>query len=394
MTLAALDRSRLEQALLQDLPALLTEVQQRLSEQWPDYASFLDEDSEGVIEAASMFVHRLLDMSVNGLPRPGGIPRDPGDQAVLRIFEQIGRRQQQVGNDVTRLLTAFQLGARIAWRHVSSTGLRLSLPPESLTTLADSVFVFVNQLSFAAVQGYVREQVDDAVARERSREELADLLLSDRASTQAVRVAAARAGWRIPGTATVVHVAGDLESVRTALARLESGALPVRRSGMIGAIVPEPSRPGRRLQLSRELRGAEAVVGMTVSLRDLPRSVEVARIAAQLRASGVLEGDPLFADEHLDAVIVWRDESLLESLRRDVLAPLEGQTEGARKRLTETLAAWLYHLGDRQAIAQELHVHPQTVRYRLSQLRELFGGQLDDPRSRARLFLALVWQRR
>ena len=36
-------------------------------------------------------------------------------------------------------------------------------------------------------------------------------------------------------------------------------------------------------------------------------------------------------------------------------------------------------------------MHPQTVRYRLAQLRELFGDALDDPASRARLFLALEW---
>jgi DNA-binding PucR family transcriptional regulator len=51
----------------------------------------------------------------------------------------------------------------------------------------------------------------------------------------------------------------------------------------------------------------------------------------------------------------------------------------------------LRHMGDRAAVAEELHIHPQTVRYRLAQLRERFGDQLDSPRSRARLFLALVW---
>jgi DNA-binding PucR family transcriptional regulator len=48
-------------------------------------------------------------------------------------------------------------------------------------------------------------------------------------------------------------------------------------------------------------------------------------------------------------------------------------------------------MGDRQAIAEELSIHPQTVRYRMAQLKELYGDRLDDPRSRARLFLALEW---
>ncbi|HET8604270.1 MAG TPA: helix-turn-helix domain-containing protein [Marmoricola sp.] len=391
MTVTTFDRPRLEEALLAGLPELLTEVRDRLAGRWSDYAEFLDADRDGVIEAAAMFVHRLLDMSVAGLSRPEGTPPERGDQTVHLVFEQIGRRQLQVGNDLTRLLTAFQLGARVAWRHVSATALRLELPPDSLAALADSVFVFVNQLSFAAAHGYVQEQVDDAMARERSREELAELLLSDRASTEAVRAAAAQAGWRVPATAAVVLVDGEDEQSRKVVGRLDPAALPVRRGGIYGAIVPEPAGQGRRLQLSRELHGARAVVGNTVPLEYLPRSVEIARIAARLRETGVLQGDPVFADEHLDAVIVWRDEDLVNALRREVLAPLEGQTEGAKVRLTETLSSWLRHMGDRQAIAEELRIHPQTVRYRVAQLRELFGTRLDDPHSRARLFLALQW---
>lgn len=49
------------------------------------------------------------------------------------------------------------------------------------------------------------------------------------------------------------------------------------------------------------------------------------------------------------------------------------------------------NMGNRKAVADELHVHPQTVRYRLTQLHELFGSGLDDPATRAALFLALAW---
>jgi len=40
-------------------------------------------------------------------------------------------------------------------------------------------------------------------------------------------------------------------------------------------------------------------------------------------------------------------------------------------------------------IAASLHVHPQTVRYRLGRLRECFGSALDDPEARFELMLAL-----
>ena len=39
--------------------------------------------------------------------------------------------------------------------------------------------------------------------------------------------------------------------------------------------------------------------------------------------------------------------------------------------------------------ADRLHVHPQTVRYRMSQIRELFGERLQDPDEVLALLIAL-----
>jgi DNA-binding PucR family transcriptional regulator len=117
--------------------------------------------------------------------------------------------------------------------------------------------------------------------------------------------------------------------------------------------------------------------------------VSLAEHAARLRH--VLPDDPLFVDEHLDALVVHRDDLLLSALRRQYLAPLAGLPESTRDRLLETLKSWLMHMGNRKAVADELHVHIQTVRYRLAQLRELYGSALDDPGTRAALLLALAW---
>jgi DNA-binding PucR family transcriptional regulator len=39
--------------------------------------------------------------------------------------------------------------------------------------------------------------------------------------------------------------------------------------------------------------------------------------------------------------------------------------------------------------ADALHIHPQTVRYRLAGLREAFGDDLDDPAARLEVAVAL-----
>ena len=45
------------------------------------------------------------------------------------------------------------------------------------------------------------------------------------------------------------------------------------------------------------------------------------------------------------------------------------------------------HHGSVPEVARALHVHPQTVRYRLNQLRNLFGDDLDDPDARFELMV-------
>jgi DNA-binding PucR family transcriptional regulator len=71
------------------------------------------------------------------------------------------------------------------------------------------------------------------------------------------------------------------------------------------------------------------------------------------------------------------------------LAPEIGLPDHDRERLLETLEAWLAHQRHTPGVAAALHVHPQTVRYRLGKLRELLGEALDDPDARLELELAL-----
>jgi PucR C-terminal helix-turn-helix domain len=65
--------------------------------------------------------------------------------------------------------------------------------------------------------------------------------------------------------------------------------------------------------------------------------------------------------------------------------------DSTRDRLSETLRSWLMNMGNRTAVAVELHVHPQTVRYQLGRPRELFGPAQEGPTTRAALLLALAW---
>ena len=113
--------------------------------------------------------------------------------------------------------------------------------------------------------------------------------------------------------------------------------------------------------------------------------------AASLRPprAGQSRARLVVADEHLPALLLAAAPGIAADLARTRLAPLDGLGEGPRERLVATLRAWLDRPGQVQAIAAALDVHPQTVRYRLKQLRELFGDRLEDPDARFELSLAL-----
>jgi DNA-binding PucR family transcriptional regulator len=84
-------------------------------------------------------------------------------------------------------------------------------------------------------------------------------------------------------------------------------------------------------------------------------------------------------EDHLVALVVGADPQALADLRAKALAPLAGEKAATAAKLVETLRSWLLHQGRREEVAAELFVHPQTVRYRLTRLRELYGDRLRDP---------------
>lgn len=377
-------------ALADRLPQILTDVREQFGAEWPDYADFLSQEQDEVTTAATAFLQWLVEIAER--TENGGTPDgDDETQPQSAIFEEIGRNQWREGLELTSLLSAYQVGARVAWHHVSRAALELGIEPGALASLAEAVFIFVDQLSSSSARGYVLEQSASVATRERLRDELVELLLSDRTDADTVRGAANRAGWPLPRDAAVILVDADNQIGLDLLSRLDNSCLIIRSRAQPGAIVPDPVRPGLRNRLARSLRGAGAVVGHTVPIEDLPASVRIAEIAATLRRAGALDDDPVFAAEHLDAIIVHRDPRLLAALRTQMLAPLADLAPAVAERLTETLASWLRHFGDRQAIAADLHIHPQTVRYRMAQLHELFGPVLSEPAGRAQLMLALAW---
>ena len=86
------------------------------------------------------------------------------------------------------------------------------------------------------------------------------------------------------------------------------------------------------------------------------------------------------AEDHLLALLLHADVTLTADLVAQRLEPLRRMTAAARDRAVTTLTAWLDAHGDVGEAATRLHVHPQTVRYRLARLKESFAGRARRPR--------------
>jgi hypothetical protein len=241
---------------------------------------------------------------------------------------------------------------------------------------------------------------------------------------EAIRTAAQAAAWPLPNRVAVL-VAADItgasdaggpppdarggepvpgeeiiEATATRLARrIGGGALGGAAAGLTCVFVPDPDAPGRGRQIAAALAdgpasggdGPPAIIsrGPTVPWADAASSLRRAAAAYRLATSGRIPGGLVIAEDHLATLLLAADRGLAADLAASRLAPLQTLGDGPRARLTETLRAWLDRPGQVQAVAAELDVHPQTVRYRLRQLRELFGTRLDDPEARFELALAL-----
>ncbi len=372
---------RIGELLRPHVPALTDEVIAAIRERVPAYRRPLRGRFEagirgGVEEALGQFADMIRDPE---LDRSG---------AEL-VYRGLGRGEHRERRSLEALLSAYRIGARVSWRRIAEIAIAANVDRQTLALLAEAVFAYIDELSALSVEGYAEEQSVAAGELQRRRRRLAQLLLAPDPDEGSVRGAAAAAGWEPPATlaALVWRERGE-----RLLARLPPGALVVEQEGSAAgiALLADPRAPGLRARLQRAASSTVATLGPEVGLLEAATSAERAGALLELVEVGALEGSGLLiCERHLAGLAVHGAPGVLRDLALDRLAPLDSETPASRRRLRETLRSWLDHQGEVARVAAELHVHPQTVRYRLARLRELFGPTMDQPGGRFELALAL-----
>ena len=317
---------------------------------------------------------------------------DPGSPLApaLEAAYALGRGEARSGRSLDALLAAYRVGARVAWRELGAISVRTGQPAQTIAHFAELVFAYIDELSAASVAGHADELAASGRVRLRHLEQLAQALAAGE-PPHVVTAAAERAGWTPPQTLAAVLVPERI--VRAAAERLDPRTLQLAEAGPEApdmSVLLIPDLPdGARAMLARRLGGQGAVVGPSrpwLEARDsLDRALRTARIAGPPAAGTVLD-----TEDHLVPLIVTADPRALADLRARALAPLAGERDATAVKLVETLRSWLLHQGRREEVAAELFVHPQTVRYRIARLRELYGDRLRDPDWLLALTIALA----
>lgn len=366
--------------------AIITEV--------PSYENALSGPMGATIRQAVQLALGGFVALVSGTSAAAGRRRDPRRPATAstRGAYDLGRGEARSGRSMEALLAAYRIGARVSWRELSRVAVDHGVGARMLAEFAELVFAFIDELSAASAAGHADELAASGRVRRRRLERIAALLL-ERAPADAVHAVVASTDWEPPETLTALVVRSDqVRAVLTAVdpATLQpADELPALADGERALLlVPDV----RRTVLLEQLGRYDAVVGPTVPWLDVRTSYDRVERALGLhgpdgldRADGLLDTDDVLVD-----LVVHADPAARAALRARALAPLEGVRADTAARLEETLRAWLLHQGRREEVAAALFVHPQTVRYRMGRVRELWGNALGDPDVVRELVVALA----
>lgn len=379
--------ARLPRAFLSELRPHIPEVAvvavRTIMAEVPTYDRALDGPMGETIRAAvQMTLEGFLGLAARGTSLDVSAPAP-----VVRGAYALGAAESRSGRSIEALLAAYRIGARVSWRELSAAALTAGATADQLAMLAGMVFAYIDELSAATVAGHRdQEESSDRLLRQR-RERLAIALVHGEGE-EVVDGLVERSEWTPPRTLTAALLPH-------AQARPALSVAPETSLVLIEAPLHHPEHTavllagtGSRNSLLRLLHGRDAVVGPTTPWREVRSSY--LRAVRGLELPRTDSPAPLDTNAHLPELVVTADREAWLDLRARALAPLAPLSESSRAKLTDTLRAWLLHQGRRDAVAAELFVHAQTVRYRMGQLRDLFGEALDDPRRVQELVLALT----
>jgi len=333
----------------------------------------------------------------------------PGDRVVMGM---IGTRRAEQGVSLESLTGSVRIARSIGWTHIVEAARRVDMGSEGVRAIGDMaalLFDIVDDIADAMTAGYLRVQDSRAKARERTRSQVFDDLLSGAFDDEdEIMVRARTFGFdlrRAHGLVLVTNARADQDRalIRTAVGALlpQIGnaaevamtadvtphvALVVSTSAVSWEEVTDAVQRMARTQrvtavTSSPVAGARAIHAAYRRARDLlPLAVTV------FRRPHVVEADELVVYQILRGS---RAEDRDDFLQR-TLGPVLHLPVVQRTPLLDTLDALHEGNGHTETAAAMLGVHTNTVRYRVGRIHHLTGLRYDHPPDRFKLEVATI----
>ena len=314
------------------------------------------------------------------------------DEQVPRVT---GVARAEHGVPYAAVLQAFRIGGRFVWELLVDRA-----DPDARDTLlraAADIWTVTDDLSAQVTEAYRTTLADRARRDGQMRAALVGTLLDgDVAAAEQLRESASMlhlprrgqfvvvaAQCPVPGSEALPGVDDLLRRHDVASAWRfdhdhQDGVVALRARYGIAELIA---------QLSPVAHGRAGLSTPFGRIDDAPRALREARLACAAATPGSTEMIG-YADRP-GAVLLATTPDAAEALARRVLGPVLDLAPEDRRVVLDTVRAWLAEDGSTSSAAERLHLHRNTVRYRLRRLEDLSGRSLARPVDLAEIHLAL-----
>ncbi|MGB8942107.1 MAG: helix-turn-helix domain-containing protein [Streptomyces sp.] len=371
--------------LIADVRALAATVTRRIADDLPVYGRLPAEELHGDVRA-------IVDMTIRAFADVLRTERMPPPEFIETVRRSAARRAEE-RIPVEAVISAYHYGARICVEEVTATA-----EPHDLIEAHRLLLDCLREITAAVTSGYVEESQSLIGERDAARHTVLSALLDGRGS----QLDSAHLGIRLPPCYLALaftigrHPDEDRDDVdatvasrrkirrlRTELDRTLGQPVLSRLSADEGlALIPSEAAPDRaadtdRARLERltasliTVSGVPLVAGVAAGTpADVPHAV---RLATELRDTATGTGRPPGVYP-LTALLLDYQLTRASPARAHLAALLTPLADGPD--LSATLRTYFASNLDRRETAARLHVHPNTVDYRLRRIAALTGLDL------------------
>jgi len=343
---------------------IVDELSRRMSEQLSVYRELAPELFQRHL---AMAVETTVRMARSSPPRLSAVQAE--------TLEEVGEAQARIGVPVDQMLLAWRIGADLLVEWGSAAAPRLGIDPRQLLEFVLGTLAASDVGMITTARAHRRaERAQDLEAQDRDATFVRAVLFGT-GDPGELRAMAASYGLHPARRYHAVRARPAPDGAWHALQRAV-GLSDAAKAGQGMSVLVDGDLAGFQTAEPGDASPGLAGVGPPVPLDGLAESFRLATRALRTAHAFGLAGTHDLAGLSLRAAVV-ADADVGAALRRRYLDPLSESGSGAE--IITTLREYLAAGSHVDTAAERLHIHANTLRYRLARFEELTGAHLRGP---------------